>query len=150
VPTDLGAVPSPSVATVNRMTDLSNVLPLARNLSLSEGTVDTPEVIASLADLKTAMVSASSGDETVDRWLSQEHMAGGVLSTAATMNRRAELSGKGDPFNRQSRATLIDRYNAWASQLVERIEAVDAGHANVSAYLRQLAAFHADPLQNNP
>jgi hypothetical protein len=96
------------------------------------------------------MLDASDGDEAVDSWLNHEHMAGGVLTTAATMNKRGEQSGKGGAFNRQSRATLIGRYNAWAEQFVARLEAFEAGRAKVPAYRAQLAAFHADPLRNEP
>jgi hypothetical protein len=46
------------------------------------------------------------------------------MATAATMNKRAELLGKSDPFNRVSRGDIIDRYNRWAGQLVGRLDAV--------------------------
>ncbi|MCR2761922.1 hypothetical protein NQ152_00190 [Microbacterium sp. zg.B48] len=132
------------------MTDLSNVLTVARGLSLSEPTVGTPGAPKSLARLRTAMSASFDGDEAIRNWLSQEHMAGVVLSTAATMNKFAEVSGKGDPFNADSRSTLISRYNAWAAQLVDRIEAVEAGRGDLPAYTRQLAEFHADRLRNEP
>lgn len=132
------------------MTDISSVLAHARGLSLSEETVDTQGVTDALAALKRASLTASSGNGDVDKWLSQEHMAGGVFATAATMNKRAELSGKGDPFNRQSRSVLISRYNAWAAQFVGRLQAFERGNADVQGYIRQLDKFHSDPVIQNP
>jgi len=92
--------------------DYSSVCSLASNLSLSEATVHTAAIIDDLAALKRATLEVESSDPAVAQWLSDEHNAGAVEATAATMNKRAELSGKGNPFNRQSRGTIIDRYNA--------------------------------------
>jgi hypothetical protein len=77
-------------------------------------------------------------------------MPGGVYLTAATMNKRAEMSGKGNAFNEVSRRELIDRYNRWASQLVERIDRVEEGTADPAHYLNQLARFRADPVHTEP
>ena len=132
------------------MTDLTEVRAHAQHLTLSEATVDTPQVVESLAGLKRAMLAASTGDSQVDEWLSKEHMAGGVYSTAATMNKRAEQSGTGNRFDLLSRSTLIARYNAWAKQLIQRIDAYQAGRSDVPGYLARLTAFHADPVRNEP
>jgi hypothetical protein len=100
------------------MTDLSEVRALAVDLSLTEAEVDTAEKVAAMADLKRATLAVASTDATLAQWLSEEHYAGGVLMTAATMNKRAEISGKGNAFNAVSRCELIARYNPWAAQLV--------------------------------
>lgn len=132
------------------MTDLSEVRALAQQLTLTEATVGTPEVVESLANLKRATLAASTNDSQVDEWLSKEHMAGGVYATAATMNKRAEQNGSGDRFDLLSRSTLIARYNAWAQQFTQRIDAYQAGRGDVPGYLARLVAFHADPVHNEP
>lgn len=132
------------------MTDLSNVKSIAQNLKLSESAVDTPGVVSGLAALKREMIVASTGDVQIDEWLTKEHMAGGVLATAATMNKRAELKGSGNRFDAVSRSEIIARYNAWAQQLVGRIDTIHAGTGNVAAFITKLTAFHSDPVRNRP
>lgn len=132
------------------MTDFSSVRSLASDLSLSEASVDTPAITDDLAALKRATLEVNSTDPDVAQWLSDEHYAGGVIVTAATMNKRAELSGKGNPFNRVSRGDLIDRYNRWVGQFVDRLDAVQSGSATAAQYLPQLATFKADPVNNTP
>lgn len=131
------------------MTDLSEVRALAANLSLTKAEVDTAEKVAAMAELKRATLAVASTDANLAQWLSEEHSAGGVLMTAATMNKRAEISGKGNAFNAVSRGELIARYNRWAAQLAERIEAVDSGAAPAQ-FLPQLARFRADPVHVLP
>lgn len=132
------------------MTIYPLVRSLANQLSLSEVSVDTSAIIDELAALKRATLEVASSDPVLAQWLSDEHNAGGVLATAATMNKRAELSGKGARFNRVSRSEIIDRYNRWAGQLVDRIDAVNSGNATPAQYLPQLAKFKADPVTNTP
>lgn len=132
------------------MTDYSSVRSLASSLFLSEATVDTAAITDDLAALKRATLQVESTDSSVVQWLSDEHYAGGVYAVAALMNKRAEISGKGNPFNRQSRGEIIDRYNRWAGQLVERIDAVQSGSATPAQYLPRLAKFKADPINNTP
>lgn len=132
------------------MTDISQVLLLVRELSLTEASVDTEAVTDSLAALKQATLAASTGDADTDAWLSQEHTAGGMLATAAALNKRAEIAGKRGSFNPQTRATLVSLYNSWARQFESRLEAFQDGRANVPTYLRSLALFHADPLSHHP
>lgn len=132
------------------MTDFSSVRSLASDLSLSEASVDTPAITDDLAALKRATLEVNSTDPDVAQWLSDEHHAGGVIATAAAMNKRAELSGKGNPFNRVSRGDLIDRYNRWAGQFVDRLDAVQSESATAAQYLPQLAKFKADPVNNTP
>jgi hypothetical protein len=130
--------------------DFSSVRLAASELRLSEATVDTSAITNGLAELKRATLELDSHDRSVAQWLSDEHFAGGVLATAATMNKRAELSGKGNPFNRVSRSTLIDRYNSWATQLINRIDAVQDGSATPGHFACRLAQFKADPINNTP
>lgn len=132
------------------MTDLSSVRALAAQLSLSESTVDTPAVTEALAALKVATLEVDSGDPALAEWLSAEHFSGGVLATAATMNKRGEAAGKGDPFARQPRAVLVERYNQWAARFIDRIDAVDGGRATPEQYLPQLNRFRDDPINNEP
>lgn len=132
------------------MTDYSSVRSLASGLSLSEATVDTATITDDLAALKRATVEVDSTDAATVQWLNDEHYAGGVYAVAATMNKRAEISGKGNPFNRQSRGEIIDRYNHWAAQFVERIDAVESGRTTPAQYLPQLAKFKADPINSTP
>lgn len=84
------------------------------------------------------------------QWLSDEHFVGGVINTAATMNKRSEIRGKGQQFNVLSREEIVRRYNTWAAQLVERIDAVQSGRATPAQYLDSLARFRADPIHNTP
>jgi hypothetical protein len=132
------------------MTDLYSVRSIASSLSLSEETVDTGGVTDDLAALKRATLEVEPNDPDIAAWLSDEHYAGGVMATAATMNKRAELAGRGDPFNRLSRSSIIDRYNRWAGQFVDRLDAVQSGSATPAQYLPQLARFKADPVNNTP
>jgi hypothetical protein len=132
------------------MTEFSSVRSLASDLSLSEATVDTAAITEDLAAFKRATLEVESTDPTVAEWLSDEHYAGGVMVTAATMNKRSELSGEANPFNRVSRGDIVDRYNRWAGQLVERLDAVENGSATAAQYLPQLAKFKADPVNNTP
>lgn len=136
--------------TVSIMTDLSEVRALASDLSLTEAEVDTAEKVAAMAELKRASEAVDSSDESLAKWLSDEHYAGGVYLTAATMNKRAEIAGKGNKFDAVSRGELIARYNRWAAQLVDRIDIVDAGSATPSQFLPQLARFRADPVHTEP
>lgn len=131
------------------MTDFSEVRALAADLSLTEAEVDTAGKVAAMAELKRSTLAVASTDANLAQWLSEEHYAGGVLMTAATMNKRAEISGKGNAFNAVSRGELIARYNRWAAQLVERIDAVDGGAAPAQ-FLPQLARFRADPVHVLP
>lgn len=132
------------------MTDLSQVRALAANLSLTEAEVDTAAKVEAMAALKRASEAVDSADPQVATWLSEEHYAGGVYLTAATMNKRAELAGKGNKFDAVSRAELIARYNRWAAQLVDRIDIVEAGSATPAHFLPQLARFRADPVHVEP
>ncbi|MBD7958640.1 hypothetical protein H9651_13420 [Microbacterium sp. Sa4CUA7] len=132
------------------MTDLSEVRALAAELSLSESEVDTAEKVAAMAELKRASLAVDSNDANLTNWLSDEHYAGGVYLTAATMNKRAEIAGKGNMFSALSRSELIARYNRWASQLVERVDRVEGGAAAPEEFLRELARFRDDPIHNEP
>lgn len=132
------------------MTDLTLVRSLASDLSLSEATVDTAAITDALAALKQAMLGVTATDPNVATWLSEEHFAGGVIAVAATMNKRAEGTGRGAQFNLQPRSQIIDRFNAWAAQFVERIDAVMSGRATAGQFLPTLAAFRADPINNAP
>lgn len=132
------------------MTDLSGVRALAIELSLTEAEVDTAAKVEAMAELKRASVNVHPITADLAKWLSDEHYAGGVYLTAATMNKRAEISGKGNAFNAISRGELIARYNRWASQLVERIDRVGDGTAQPAQYLDQLARFRADPVHTEP
>ncbi|MFB8191348.1 hypothetical protein ACFC14_18675 [Microbacterium sp. NPDC055988] len=132
------------------MTDLSEVRIVAAGLSLSESEVGTAAKVEAMAELKRASLAAHSDDASLAKWLSDEHYAGGVYLTAATMNKRAEISGKGDAFDAISRRELIARYNRWASQLVERLDRVEEGSAAPAQYLDQHARFRADPIHAEP
>jgi hypothetical protein len=132
------------------MTEYSSVRALAIDLFVTEATVDTVAITAALAALKQATLEVELSDPAVAQWLSDEHYAGGVISTAATMNKRAEVSGKGNPFNAVSRDDLVKRYNAWAAQFVQRLDAVESGSATAAQFLQQLAKFKVDPVSNTP
>lgn len=132
------------------MAEYSSVRAMASNLSLSEATVDTAADTNALAALKRATLDVQSSDPAVAQWLNDEHYAGGVISTAAKMNKRTELSGKGNPFNAVSRGNLVSRYNAWAAQFVQCLDAVASGGATAAQYLLQLTNFKADPVNNTP
>jgi len=132
------------------MTDFSSVRSLASALSLSEATVDTAATTDDLAALKQATLEVESSDPALAQWLSDEHYAGGVYAVGATMNKRAEISGKGNKFNALSRGQLVDRYNRWAAEFVSRLDAVESGSATAAQYLPQLAKFKADPINTTP
>ncbi len=132
------------------MTEHSEVRALAAGLSLTESEVDTAAKVEAMAELKRASLTVHSTDANLAKWLSDEHYAGGVYLTAATMNKRAEISGKGNTFNAVSRGELIARYNRWASQLVERIDRVEDGTAEPAQFLGQLARFREDPIHSEP
>lgn len=132
------------------MTDLSGVRALAIELSLTEAEVDTAAKVEAMTQLKRASVHVHPTTADLATWLSDEHYAGDVYLTAATMNKRAEISGNGNAFNAISRGELIARYNRWASQLVERIDRVEDGTAQPAQYLDQLARFRADPVHTEP
>lgn len=132
------------------MTDLSSLRSLASALSLSEATVDTAATTDQHAAFKQATLEVEPSDPVLAQWLSDEHYAGGVYIAAATMNKRAEASGKGLPFNVVSRGQLVDRYNRWSAQLVSRLNAVENGSASPAQYLPQLAKFKADPVNTTP
>ena len=132
------------------MTDYSVVRSLASDLSLTEATVGTLAVTESLAAFKRATLELDSSDPFVGRWLSDEHFAGGVFATAATVNKRAELSSTGNAFDRVPRSEMVERFNRWAAQLVDRIDAVQNGTASPAQFLPQLAQFKSDPINNNP
>lgn len=129
---------------------MNDVLSVVRGLTLSEATVDTPQALDSLRHLKDVTQAVDDDGAGLAEWLSDEHYAAGVLLTAATMNKRAAVSGIGNPFNRQSRATIISRFNAWAAQFADRIRAYQLGKADVPLYLARLSRFKEDPINNQP
>lgn len=135
---------------MSTMTDLSAVRMLAAGLSLSEPEVGTAANVEALAELKRASLAVNSDDASLANWLSDEHYAGGVYLTAATMNKLAETSGKGNTFDAAPRGELITRYNRWASRLVERIDHIEEGSAAPAQYLDQHARFRADPVHTEP
>lgn len=132
------------------MNNLTSVTRATADLFLSEATVDTAAPLQALRVLKDSINQDTLDGTELREWLDAEHFAGGVLLTAATMNKRAEVAGKGDPFNRVSRSELIQRFLAWASQLTARLEAVQNGTADLAAYRRKLAAFREDPVRRRP
>ena len=132
------------------LTDLSEVRALAANLHLSDSEVGAAAKVDAMAEFKRASLNIASTDAELAKWLSDEHYAGGVYLTAATMNKRAELAGKGNPFDAVSRGELIARYNRWASQLVNRIDSVGNGTARPAQFLVQLARFRDDPIHAEP
>lgn len=126
------------------MNDLSPVRAQIATVELAEEAVDTSQPVEALAELRR-VIDGLDLDPQVHTWLTEEHFAGGVLLTAATMNKRAEVSGKGNPFNRQSRAVLIGRFNRWARALEERTSACP-DTSSIAELRRRLAAFREDPV----
>lgn len=109
--------------------------------------------VSRIRDLKVAIDRLdTSAEPWVAKWLSAEHYKAGVLWTAAKTNwAKEQSSGADSTFNAQTRAAIVERFNAWASELQQRLTGYEhSGRtaADVAEWCASLERFKRDPLSN--
>lgn len=139
------------------MTDtfsLKQVRDVLRSLALQENDFAADDAVVNrIADLKKAIDALDNGKEPwLGQWLSEEHYKAAVLFAAAKTNWRREQESKATANDRQMRAQIVARFNAWVKQIQDRLttyEASSRGAATVTQWRAELARFKQDPV-NNP
>ena len=125
-------------------------------LTLDEEDFDFDFVVEQLAGIKDAIVELNAAvpqEPWLGKWLEAEHVKGGMLYVAAITNYRKQLSdGLKPPFDPQTRAGIVGRFNRWSNEARARVAAYESNTRTadvVADWMRTLAAFHADPLRND-
>lgn len=139
------------------MTDTANMQQLRdvlRPLALHESDFAAGDALVDrIAELKIAIDAfEASAEPWLLEWLSDEHYKGAVLYAAGKMNWNHEQQGKGSFADRQMRARIISRFNAWVDQLATRLIQYEKGPrdaASVAGWRSELALFKQDPVRNN-
>lgn len=137
-----------------RTANFEELREVLRNLSLREADFAAGDAVVNrVADFKRAVDRLDTADEPwVSEWLAAEHLKAGMLYTAAkTSWSKEQAEGAGTTFNAKTRAAIIQRFNAWVSQVRARLDAYERSSrslTDVEQWRAALARFRQDPVHN--
>ncbi len=135
--------------------NLGNVREALQDLSLRElDFAHTDSGLTRVATFNHAVRTLDSHDEPwLAEWLTAEHLKAAILYGAAHMNWRKEHADGADATsNATTRATLIHRFNDWATQARARLEQYEQSGrtaTDVAPWRNALAQFRDDPASDH-
>ncbi len=135
--------------------NLAHVREALRTLSLHEADFAvTDSGLGRVTVFNRAVRDLDPHDEPwLTEWLTAEHLKAAILYGAAHMNWRKEhADGTDTTFNATTRATLIHRFNDWASQARARLEQYEHSSrtaSDVAPWRIALTTFRDDPVSDH-
>lgn len=132
--------------------DLSALRQVLSDLSLRESDFSAGDtVVAKVASFATETDALDTSSEPwLAEWLAAEHYKAGVLYAAGKVNWNHEQQGQGTAADARMRATIVQRFNAWAAQVQDRLSSYEEKPSaeTVRPWLAELARFKSDPVRN--
>jgi hypothetical protein len=121
-------------------------------LTLDESAFSAGDAVVNrVRDFGAAVTSLEAPSEPwLAEWLHAENVKGGMLYAAAKINWNHEQLGKGTAGDTRMRATIVNRFNSWVAQALERLSLYEMNPTSGTTrpWLAELDRFKIDPVRN--